>query len=286
MYHFLKYRLHSALFSLIIITAGIASYVYHGGFRFNVDFTGGTEVRLRFDKKQDTAAIKDAIAKTWNGSIYTILEANEIIVRVQQTPDQVEDLDKKIKATIDEVCQDNPAHILQMNSLSSAVGQTLKWRFSKAILLAILAMLLYIAFRFQFAYGIGAVVSLVHDAFVILAFFLFLDKEISIDVIGAIAAVLGYSINDTIIIFTRIRDNLAKKTGASLESVVEYSINQTLRRTILTSFATLLGIASLLIFGGETIRDLSLALLIGIIYGTYSSIFIASPVMMWFYKKN
>ena len=127
---------------------------------------------------------------------------------------------------------------------------------------------------------------MIHDAFVILAFFLFFDKEISIDVIGAIAAVLGYSINDTIIIFTRIRDNLAKGSSASLATIVDESINQTLRRTLLTSFATLLGVVSMLIFGGSALHDISLALFIGIIYGTYSSIFIASPVMMWFYKKD
>lgn len=286
MYHFLKYRLYTALFSFAIIATGIASYIQHGGFRFNVDFTGGTEVRFRFEKKQDAAAIKDAIAKNWNGTIYTLLEANEIIVRVQQTPDVVDNLDQKIKATIDEVSPENPAIFVQKNSLSSAVGQTLKWQFTKAIFFAIIAMLLYIAFRFKFAYGFGAVVSLVHDAFVILAFFLLLDKEISIDVIGAIAAVLGYSINDTIIIFTRIRDNLAKGSSASLATIVDESINQTLRRTLLTSFATLLGVVSMLIFGGSALFDISLALFIGIIYGTYSSIFIASPVMMWFYKKD
>jgi preprotein translocase SecF subunit len=140
--------------------------------------------------------------------------------------------------------------------------------------------------RFKFAFAAGTVVALLHDAIAILACFLFLDKDISLNMIGAILTVLGYSINDTVVIFTRIRNNLKHSSGQSMHDVVNMSINQTLRRTLLTSFATTLVVASLFIFGGEVLRDLSLALLVGIIVGTYSSIYIASPVMMMLNKAK
>ncbi|NBV40377.1 protein translocase subunit SecF [bacterium] len=283
---FHKYNIYAALFSISLTILGVVLYVQKGGFSYNVDFTGGTEILFRFQNKEDAAAIKQVIQKDWNGSVYNIVEANEIIVRVQQTPDKVEDLDKKIQASINSVSQDNPAQILQTNSISSTVGESLKWNSLIAISIGLLLMLLYIALRFQFAFAMGAIISLAHDALAILTFFLFFDKEISIDVIGAIMAILGYSINDTIIIFTRIRENLSKDKQTTLDKVVDQSINQTLRRTILTSFATTLVVLAQVVFGGSAIQDLSLALLIGIVFGTYSSIFIASPVMMLFYNKK
>lgn len=286
MFYFLRYRIHSALLSLAIIGAGIVAYIHNGGFRYSVDFTGGTEIRMRFDKPENTAAIKKAIADEWNGTVYNILEANEIIVRVQDTPEKVTDLDKKIRATVDKASQGNPSQVIQKNSLSSSVGDTLRWKSIKAIIIALLAMLIYIGIRFQFAYAVGAVVAIFHDALAILACFLLLNREISIDVIGAILATLGYSINDTIVIFTRIKQNLKKEKGLSLETIVNNGINQTLRRTLLTSLSTGLVVGSQFIFGGDSIRNLSLALLLGIIFGTYSSIFIASPTMMLFSPKN
>lgn len=148
-------------------------------------------------------------------------------------------------------------------------------------------MLLYIAVRFfSVGFAMGAVVSLFHDAIAILAVFLLFDKEISINVIGAILAVLGYSINDTIVIFAKVRDNIKKYANLSLREIINLSIAQTLSRTILTTFATLLVVIAILVFGGETLRDLALALLIGILFGIYSTIFIATPVLLMLYKKE
>jgi len=140
--------------------------------------------------------------------------------------------------------------------------------------------------RFQFAFAVGAVIALLHDAVAVLAVFLFFNREISIDVIGAILAMLGYSVNDTIVIFSRIRENMKNVRDVSIYDIINLSINQTLSRTILTSLATALTVASLLIFGGEALKDLALSLLIGIIVGTYSSIYIASAVMMLLHKDG
>jgi len=286
MFNFLRYHKIAALFSTILIGAGIIFFVKNGGFRYSVDFTGGTEVRVRFQQEENAAAIKNVIANDWNGSVYNILEANEIIVRVQDTPETVENLDQKILASINSVSDENPGTLLQTNSISSSVGQVLRRKSALAIMMALLLMLLYIALRFKVAFAVGAVVAILHDALAILACFMLLNHEISIDVIGAILATLGYSINDTIVIFTKIRQNLKTMKGKPLAEIVNVSLNQTLRRTLRTSLSTALVVGSQFAFGGATIRGLSFALLLGIIFGTFSSIFIASPTMMLLFKEE
>jgi len=286
MVHFSQYRVQSALLSLLFIVTGIVAYIYNGGFRYSVDFTGGTDIRMRFEKPENTAAIQTAVHDQWKGTVYNILDANEIIIRVQDTPETTENLDEKIVATVNAVSTDNPGTILDKNSLSSAVGDILWHSSIKAIIIALLLMLLYIALRFQFAFAFGAVVALFHDALTVLAVFLLINREISIDVIGALLAVLGYSINDTIVIFAQIKKNLKTMKGNPLSVIVDTSINQTMRRTILTSTATALVVGSMFLLGGESIRSLSLAILLGIVFGTYSSVFIASSIMMYFYKEE
>ena len=155
------------------------------------------------------------------------------------------------------------------------------------IALALLLMMLYIVIRFwSIGYAVGAAVALLHDALMILGFMLLFGREISINVIGALLAVIGYSINDSIVIFSRIRENFKKMSSASASEVVNTSLNQTFKRTLLTSFSTLLAVGSMFLLGGEVLRDFSLVLLMGIFFGTYSSIYIASPVMMLFHKKE
>ena len=286
MFNFLRYHKIAALFSVALIGAGILFYIKDGGFRYSVDFTGGSEIRVRFQNPENTAAIKDAIKNEWGGTVYNILEANEIIVRVQDTPENVAGLDQKILATVNDASVDNPGTLMQTNSISDNVGKTLRNSSILAIVIGLLLMLFYITLRFKLAFAVGAVVAILHDALAILACFLLLNNEISIDVIGAILATLGYSINDTIVIFTKIRQNLKSMKNKPISEVVNVSLNQTLRRTLLTSLSTALVVGSQFVFGGAIIRSLSLALLLGIIFGTFSSIFIASPAMMLLYKEE
>ncbi|MBI2353208.1 protein translocase subunit SecF [Candidatus Dependentiae bacterium] len=285
-YDFLKYRVPAIILSVAIVAVGFVAYFVKGGFRYSVDFTGGTEMRIRFEKPEDTAAIKKIVHDEWQGTVYTMLGKNEVIVRVQETVDKMSDLNEKVLATVNKASEDNHGQLAQVNSISNSVGQTLWTKFFYAIIISLLLLLLYITFTFRFAFAVGAIVCIAHDALVILTFFLLLDKEISIEVIGAILAVIGYSINDTIIIFSRIRQNLKREKSMSLYNLVNLSLNQTLRRTILTSSATALVVLSQFIFGGPTIRDLSFTLLLGILFGTLSSIYIASPVMMLFSKEK
>lgn len=285
-YNFLKYGVPAVLFTLIIIGAGVAGYVMKGGFRYSVDFVGGTEIRVRFDQPVDTQAVRKVIHEEWQGTVHSVVGALELMVRVPQTPDTVSDLDKKLVTAINEASVGNPGKVLQINSISRTISDNLWSKWLKVILLSLFLLVLYLSFSFKFAFALGAVIALAHDALIVLACFVLMDKEISIDFIGAIMAVLGYSINDTIIVFSRIRHNMKKMHGQPMYDVVNLSINERLRRTILTSFATALVVMSLFIFGGDTLRDFSLVILLGILFGTFSSIYIASPIMMLFAKKN
>ncbi|MBP6892124.1 protein translocase subunit SecF [Candidatus Babeliales bacterium] len=285
-YNFLKYGIPAVLFTLIIIGAGVVGYVMKGGFRYSVDFIGGTEIRVRFDQPVDTQAVRKVIHEEWQGTVHSVVGALELMVRVPQTPDTISDLDKKLVTAINEASVGNPGKVLQVNSISRTISDNLWSKWLKVILLSLFLLVLYLSFSFKFAFALGAVIALAHDALIVLASFVLMDKEISIDFIGAIMAVLGYSINDTIIVFSRIRHNMKKMHGQPMYDVVNLSINERLRRTILTSFATALVVMSMFIFGGDTIRDFSLVILLGIVFGTFSSIYIASPIMMLFAKKN
>lgn len=285
-YNFLKYGVPSVLFTLVIIGAGVVGYVMKGGFRYSVDFIGGTEIRVRFDQPVDAQAVRKVIHEQWQGTVHSVVGALELMVRVPQTPDVVSDLDKKLVAAINDASVGNPGKVLQVNSISRTISDNLWSKWLKVILLSLFLLVLYLSFSFKFAFALGAVIALAHDALIVLACFVLMDKEISIDFIGAIMAVLGYSINDTIIVFSRIRHNMKKMHGQSMYDIVNLSINERLRRTILTSFATALVVMSLFVFGGDSLRDFSLVILLGIVFGTFSSIYIASPIMMLFAKKN
>lgn len=292
MIDFLKYRWLMGVYSIVILVSfiGVSLYKhYHYGsaFSYSVEFTGGTQVLLKFEKDVSPNAVRDIIhANGWAGAITRDFSSTEILVRVKEFSNDSQGLANRIRETVQQAIPDNQVTILQSEAVGPGIGKTLRSQSIKAIIIALIAMLAYIALRFwSFAFAVGAVVALFHDAIVMLAAFLFLDREISINVIGAILAVLGYSINDTIVIFAQIRENIKKMGSVALSEVVNISLNQTFRRTLLTSFSTALTVGSMFFLGGEALRDFSLALLIGIIFGTYSSIYIASPVMMLLYRK-
>lgn len=294
MINFLKYRLVCGIFSVFFLLASVGVYIYKWQtrgetFKYSIDFTGGTQVTLKFEKPVSICHVKDILEKNgWNNPTVREFSApEEILVRVSEYSNDSKGLAERMRHALDTEIPESHVTILQSEAVGPGVGETLRWNFFLAVIIALIAILLYIAVRFwSFAFATGAIVALVHDPMAILGIFLMLDREISINVIGVILAVIGYSINDTIVIFSRIRDNLQKMKGASLHEIVNVSINKTLRRSVLTSFATALTVLSMLIFGGEALRDFSLALLVGIVFGTYSSIYIASPVMMLLYKDQ
>ena len=295
MINFVKYRAVTAFISLFLIGAFLGFAVYKKRttgevFRYGVDFTGGAQVLLRFDKPVSSIAVKDILDKNgWEGAVIREFADNELLVRVklEEVAKELGSVAERMQQAIEKSMKDVQVTILQSEAVGPGVGEALRGKSIRAIVFALIAMLLYIALRFwSFGFALGAVMALFHDAILMLAAFLLLNREISVNVIGAVLAVMGYSINDTIVIFSQIRNNLAKLSHESLGTIVNISINQTLRRTILTSVSTGLTVLSMLILGGEALRDFSIALLVGIIIGTYSSIYIASPVMMLLYRDK
>ncbi len=298
MIDFLKYRAVFGLFSIFFFFAFIGGYFYKKSisqfgtpFVYNVEFTGGLEVLYSFSQKVPSEKIVEILEKhAISGVVVRVFtDTNDIVVRVplRSLGSEVEKLARHMQDVVMEELPGVTVEIQKTDAITAGVGQAMRWKSMQAVFVGLLLMLFYIAWRFwSFAFAAGAVFALFHDVLVILSFFLFFDLEISLNVIGAVLAVLGYSINDTIVIFSRIRENILLLPGSSIHHIVNVSLNETLRRTLLTSFATTLVVVPLALFGGEVLRTLSLALLIGFVFGTYSSIYIASPVMMLFYKKN
>lgn len=293
MIDFLKYRYICAFFSILLIGGFFAAFIYKRAttgqaFIYSVEFTGGTQVLFEFSTPIKSSQVIEILDKEgWSGATTREFGDKELLVRVKQYGGDIIGLGEKMRTALEKDLNGITVKVLQIDSIGQGVGEALSWDSFKAIIIALIAMFIYIGARFwSFPFAFGTLVALFHDAIAILFFFLIFNKEISINVIGAILAVLGYSVNDTIVIFTRIRDNLKTMTHASPTQIANISLNETLRRTTLTSFATSLIVVALIAFGGETLRDLSLALLIGIVFGTYSSIYIASPVMLLFYKTK
>jgi preprotein translocase subunit SecF len=295
MINVLKYRYITALFSLIFFGAFFCIALYRRNatgevFRYSVDFTGGAQILLKFDRPVSGIDVKDALDKSgWEGVSIREFESNEIMIRIklEDVAHNLGTVAERVQSSIQEAMPEASSTILQSETVGPEVGSSLRNKSIKAVIYALIAILIYISLRFwSLGFAVGAVFALFHDAMMMLAAFLFLNREISINVIGAILAVLGYSINDTIVIFAQIRDNLKKMSHESLGHIVNVSINQTFRRTMLTSISTGLAVLSMLILGGEALRDFSIALLVGIVVGTYSSIYIASPIMMLLYKKR
>jgi len=286
MIDFLKFRtINLTLSTLFLVASGIAWYAY--GIRYSVDFEGGTQIILSFSQPVTSTEVKSILAsKGWPGAITREFSKTEMLVRVKEFMGDAKGEAERLKTALAESLPNIEVTIKSKDSVGPAAGANLRLRAIYAVLIGLLLMLIYIALRFEFSFAVGAVISLVHDALTIVGAFILMGLEMSPYVIVAVLTILGYSINDTIVIFTKIRENLGKMTRESMYDIVNTSTNQTLTRTILTSFATSLTVLAFLVLGGESLRDLSLALLIGIVVGTYSSIYIASPVMMMLHKQK
>jgi preprotein translocase subunit SecF len=303
--------------SLLLMLAGLASAVIrqasgHDPFNLGVDFKGGTEVTARFKQRPSAEAISAALAKTGvkDAVVQPVLsKADETLIRLpqqqQNAPDantnalesqaQVDPGRIKVKQALDsfgaeakgDLSSDAQAayKIERTEAVGPVAGQQLRNQAIAVTLLALVGILLFIAFRFEWTYGAAAVIAVFHDVLVTLGIFSIMQWEISLTVIAALLTLVGFSVNDTIVTFDRIRENLRLHRRESLYKITNDSINQTLSRTIITSGLVLLSVIALVIFGGDVLRGFSLALLIGIIFGTYSSIAIASPIMVWWQQR-
>lgn len=277
--NFLGWRVFAAIFSAVLIAVGVASFLKNG-LNLGVDFTGGTIIEVAYEENADLDSIRSALIAAGydKATVQNFGSAKDVMVRLPLGEGSSVELSEAVMATL----QQNNANVelSRVEFVGPQFGRELAQKGSLALLYALGIVLLYVAFRFEWKFGVGSVAALVHDVLITVGAFAALQIEFSLPVLAAVLAVIGYSLNDTIVVFDRIRENFRKMRETDTVHIMNVSVNQTLPRTILTSLTTLLVLLALLFFGGEVLRGFSIALIIGVLIGTYSSIFVASPVVL------
>ena len=291
---FMSQRRASFIVSLFLILAGIGSLVMKQGPKLGIDFQGGTLIAVQFTQPIEITSIRSALnAVPLDGQIIDLSKeemkhfGGESNVAIRLTPRENEG-EQFVQSVIthlstsfsDLVPQDSKDFILTIEKVGPKIGAELSGNALMAIGSALILILLYISIRFEFIFALGAIVALLHDVLITLGIFSILDYEISLPIIAAFLTIVGYSLNDTIIIFDRIRENIKSNKRASYIDTVDKSINQSISRTLITSLTTFLVVFILWIFGGEVIHLFAFAMMIGVIIGTYSSIYVASPFVV------
>ncbi|MBN1883602.1 MAG: protein translocase subunit SecF [Deltaproteobacteria bacterium] len=283
-YDIIGKRTYAYIVSLVLIVISIGSLVLHGGPNYGIDFAGGSLIQVQFSEEVTlseikdiltTAGLKDPVVQSFTGG-----EKNEYIIRVVETDLDVATLSEMVMENLTDHFGEGSVELRRVEMVGPRVGEDLKRKGLLAVVLAVVGILIYVSVRFEFRYALGAVAALVHDSIITLGAFSIMNYEVSLPIIAAILTVIGYSINDTIVVFDRIRENLRKARKEPEEEVMNRSINETLSRTIITSGVTLLAVLALLFLGGGVIHDFAFALTVGILVGTYSSIYVASPVVL------
>lgn len=268
----------TTVLSLFIIIMGISSLIINKGPNLSIDFTGGTIIQILFTNEIKVNDIRDSLNKTFlnNCEIIEFGKKNEFRIKTNKGSDSNE-----ISNILSSSFPDKELKIRRIEKVGPKIGGELQIQALYAIGLALLLLMIYIGLRFNIFYSLGSVAAIIHDVFITLGIFSLLNLEIDLSIVAAFLTIVGYSLNDTIVIFDRFRENVKKDLKLSMEEIVNLSLNQTLSRTIITSLTTLIVVLILFIWGGEVIKYFAFALIIGVITGTYSSIFIASPFMLY-----
>lgn len=281
---FMRLRKYAALFSIILFVISIAALSLRG-LNLGLDFTGGTQIRLSFNQSihpnqaretLEHAGIAHVVVQTYGAS-------NELLISIPPEKNQeASDSTARTKLTNDVVRLFPHAKLKQTEYIGPQVGEELTTKGLLAVIAALIATMMYIAMRFEYRFALSAAIALIHDPVLILGVFALFQWDFDLNVLAAVLAVIGYSLNDTIVVYDRVRENFRKLRKVNVISVVNLSINQTLSRTIMTSGTTLLVVMSLFLFGGKIIEGFAIALIIGIVVGTYSSIYVAGALAVKF----
>lgn len=278
--NFMAQRKGAAILSTVLFLLSIISLSIHG-LNWGLDFTGGTQIQLHFSKEANVSTIRDHLQQAGfkESTVMSYGTSYDVLVSLsgKKQATELQKNDELISAIL-KLFPD--AKIQQVDSIGSQVGKELATKGALAIVVALLLTMIYIAWRFEFRFAVGSTIALIHDPILILGLFSFFHIEFNLIALAAVLTVIGYSLNDTIVIFDRIRENFRKLRQATPIDVVNQSINQTLSRTIMTSVLTLMVVLALFFLGGEMLRGFSLALIIGIIVGTYSSIYVAGSLAL------
>lgn len=277
----MKYRKFALGLSLLAIIISLSS-LFMQGLNPSVDFTGGLVLQVKFEQPVEVGAVRTSLNHIGQGqAVIQSLGERDILIRLQA---EAEDVRKEILGTLEQELGE--LTILKIDKVGPVVGKELRKQAIISLVLALSGILIYMAFRFRFRFGMAAVLSLVHDSIIMVGVYSLLQKEISVAFIAAILTVIGYSLNDSIVVLDRVRENWSSIRSKGVLALIDNSINQTLSRTVNTSVTTLLPVLAMYFFGGEVISNFAFAFLIGIVVGTYSSVYISSAILADWYLRS
>ena len=280
-FNFMSKRKIAAVFSVLLLLSSITSLLMQG-LNFGIDFTGGTMIELSYKEEVKLESIRSTLEKNGYGDaiVQNFGSIHDVLIRlpILETENMAE-LSNEVVATL-QSGNESKVDVRRVEFVGPQVGEELTEQGGLAMLYALIGILIYVSLRFEYRFAIGSVVALVHDVLLTLGFFSILQLEFDLTVLAAILAIIGYSLNDTIVVFDRIRETFLKMRKGTSEVIVNRALNDTLSRTLMTSATTLLVVTSLFFFGGEVIHAFSIALMLGIVVGTYSSVYIASNTIL------
>lgn len=280
---FVGKRKFSFAISSIIAIIGIIGIIQiaRNAANMGIDFSGGTSVQLNFKQPVSLEKARTVLANNnlKEASLQEITDGNKLLIKVGKTSLPAGNVADTIKEVFKKEFPENTFVEESSSEIGPSIGNKLKMDTLKAVGISMLGIIIYIAWRFDFKFGVGAIVATLHDVLAMIALFYVMNKEINLLFITAVLTIAGYSLTDTVVVFDRIRENLNKNLAGSMDNIFNNSINEVLSRTVVTSLTTFLAAISLFLFGGEVIHDFALALVAGIVIATYSSIFIASPIV-------
>ena len=276
--------------SALMAALGLAALflIAQGKGNLGIDFAGGAAVQLKFDKALRIDDARRALEKGGMGdaALQEIVEEHKLIIRLKKRDITGVNIRSEIKRIFESSFPDNHFVIESSTEIGPTIGKKLQGDALQAILFSLVLIIAYLAFRFELRFGIAAAIATFHDVFIVLGLFFLMQKEITLLDVTALLTIAGYSLNDTVVIFDRIRENVRKRRKEPYEAAVNRSINENLSRTLITSLTTFLAVGALYLFGGEVIHDFALAIIIGVVVGTYSSWFIASSLLVSWHQKG
>jgi SecD/SecF fusion protein len=284
---FMKYARPAFMTSWAIVLIGVVVVAVKGKDIYGIDFVGGDEITLGYTERIDEARLRAAAV---GGEVRDIIPtyrdpmgAGDSVLKIQAPFEKGSEVAARLKAAFPDA---GLTELGEVTQIGPAISSQIKWNAFLAIGLSLVGILLYVAFRFEFGYGVGAVVATIHDLIMTIGIFVMFDRQFNASMVGAVLLVCGYSINDTIVVFDRIREELTLNPNMRLRDVINLSLNRTLSRTLITSSSTLVTAAALLALATGAVNDIALTLIIGIVTGTFSSVFIASPIFFWWHKGD
>jgi len=278
---FMRHALKFNIISLVTFLLAVV-FLFTKGLHLSVEFTGGTLVEVNYSQAADLEKIRGALGKSGftDYSVQNFGSSQDVMIRLPLKADQnTSQLGESVMKSLE--AEAPGANLRRVEFVGPQVGKELAENGAMALLLVIIGIVIYLAFRFEWRFSVSAIIANLHDVIIILGFFAFFQWEFSLSVLAAVLAVLGYSVNESVVVFDRVRETFKKVRGMTTPQVLDHAITSTISRTIITHGSTQLMVLSMLIFGGETLHYFAMALTIGICFGIYSSVLVASPLVMW-----